>query len=154
MGETTDRIVDYIDHEREHLGSNLRELEGKVKSTADWRTHFRRHPFLAAGLGVGCGIIAGSLLFPERSRKSSRPAVRPEEYRPIQPVIAHRRPEVEQIRGHWDQIRTALIDLAATRTVDYMDQVIPGFRQHMDRRAAKNGGSTYSSHENGPVAAL
>jgi ABC-type Zn2+ transport system substrate-binding protein/surface adhesin len=37
MGETKDQIENQIEDAREDLGSNLQELERKVKSVTDWK---------------------------------------------------------------------------------------------------------------------
>jgi len=44
MGETTDQIASDIEQTREHLKSNLQELETRVKNAVDWRGQFRKHP--------------------------------------------------------------------------------------------------------------
>ncbi len=58
MGKTTEEIVTDIDQTREHLKSNLEELETRVKSAADWRTHFRKHP----GAMAAAALVGGALL--------------------------------------------------------------------------------------------
>ena len=58
MGQATDQIVEVIDQTREELRSNLQELEGRVKSAADWRHHFDRHPEAM----VVAALIGGALL--------------------------------------------------------------------------------------------
>lgn len=79
MGETADKIESYIDEHRERLGSNLRELEGKVRAAKDWRTHFERHPGIALGLAVGSGVVLGALTSPApRARsRTNRPPCSP-----------------------------------------------------------------------------
>jgi hypothetical protein len=44
MGETTDQIAAHIEDTREGLGSNLRELEQKVKSVPTGSNTSRRVP--------------------------------------------------------------------------------------------------------------
>ena len=44
MGETTDQIESHIENRREDLGSNLNELEQKVKAVTDWRQQFQKNP--------------------------------------------------------------------------------------------------------------
>ena len=57
MGEKSDQIAREIEQSRAALGSNLQELELKVKNVTDWRQLFRRHtmPILA-------GVFAAGLL--------------------------------------------------------------------------------------------
>jgi hypothetical protein len=62
MGQTTDQIASDIDQTRETLKSNLQELETRVKSAADWRSQFKKHPgpmLIAAVLG---GALLSSLV--------------------------------------------------------------------------------------------
>ena len=44
MGETTGQIEAHIADTRQDLGSNLYELEQRVKSVTDWKQHFRNNP--------------------------------------------------------------------------------------------------------------
>ena len=59
MGETTNQIESYIETKREDLGSNLAELENKVKSITDWREQFRSNPMTMVGVAFGGGILLG-----------------------------------------------------------------------------------------------
>jgi hypothetical protein len=58
MGQTTDQITAEIDRSREQLQVNLRELETRVKSAADWRVQFQRHP----GRMIAAAVAGGMLL--------------------------------------------------------------------------------------------
>jgi hypothetical protein len=58
MGQTTDQIANDIDQTREDLKSNLEELESKVKSVTDWRSHFQKRP----GSMVVAALVGGVLL--------------------------------------------------------------------------------------------
>lgn len=58
MGQTTDQIAAEIDQSREQLQVNLRELETRMKSAADWRVQFQRHP----GRMVAVAVVGGMLL--------------------------------------------------------------------------------------------
>ena len=58
MGQTTDQIATDIDQSREQLKSNLQELETRVKSAADWRSQFQKHP----GRMVMAALVGGALL--------------------------------------------------------------------------------------------
>jgi hypothetical protein len=135
MGETADKIESFIDEHREHLGSNLRELEGKVKSETDWRTHFDRHTGLALGIAVGGGALLAltSSRFPNIQRTVRRAEPFQHDTSESQSVSrASRRPS--QIIGHVDQMKSALIDVAAAGIVGYVDRLLPGFRQQVEKR--------------------
>ncbi len=57
MGEKSDQITREIERSRAELGSNLQELELKVKKVTDWRQHFRSNPY-----PLLVGAFAGGLL--------------------------------------------------------------------------------------------
>ena len=46
MAEKPDQIARHIESTRNELGSNLHELENKVRQEADWKTHFERNPMM------------------------------------------------------------------------------------------------------------
>jgi len=58
MGQTTEQIANDIDQTREHLKSNLEELETRVKAVTDWREQFRKH----SGPMVVAALVGGALL--------------------------------------------------------------------------------------------
>lgn len=123
MGETTDKIETYMGQQRKHLGSNLRELEDKVKSATDWQNHFRAHPFLALGVAVGGGALVASLV--ARSPKAEV----------ANRVSSARRPSVhrDELRSHWNQIKSAGIAIAVQRVVGYVDDALPGFKEQLGK---------------------
>ena len=59
MGQTTEQIEAHIEHTRDDLGSNLHELEAKVKSITDWKHHFQSKPMTMLGVAFGGGILGG-----------------------------------------------------------------------------------------------
>jgi len=58
VGQTTDQIVSDIDQTREHLKSNLEELESRMKDAANWRSYFRKRP----GPMIVAAVLGGALL--------------------------------------------------------------------------------------------
>ena len=62
MGQTTDQIERRIEHTREDLKSNLRELEARVKSATDWRRYFREHTGAMIAAAVGGGMLLSTML--------------------------------------------------------------------------------------------
>ena len=59
MGQTPSEITHKIEQTRAELGSNLRELETRVKEITDWRRQFQKSPFLLVTLAFGGGILLG-----------------------------------------------------------------------------------------------
>ena len=62
MGEATSQIEAHIEQTRAELGSNLHELEQKVKSVTDWRQQFERNPMLMLGLALAGGFLLANIL--------------------------------------------------------------------------------------------
>jgi len=56
MGEATSQIEAHIENTRADLGSNLQELEQKVKSVTDWKQHFQKSPMTLLGAAFGGGF--------------------------------------------------------------------------------------------------
>ncbi len=61
MGETTSKIEAEIEDARESLGSNLRELEEKIRSATDWKQQFEQHPMKLMGVAFGGGMLLGAM---------------------------------------------------------------------------------------------
>ena len=103
MAETSTQIEQEIEQTRAQLGSNLEELENKVKDIADWRRQFRRNPFTMMGVAFGGGLLLATLMH----RNHRAPEPRPE----------RRKNELTA----WDGIRDALVGAAASKI---MKQVV------------------------------
>jgi hypothetical protein len=172
MDERPDKIMSHIESERNRLGQNLNELETRVRDTTDWRTQFNRHPYVGIGIALGGGLLLGSAMLgsSHRPRSSSR-EITPspgEDWSP-QPEYTRRQPysassigtssssafDAQKHKGWstFDNIKGALFALAATKAKDYLDEILPGFREHYDEtgRQTSSGasGSRSQSHEPG-----
>jgi ElaB/YqjD/DUF883 family membrane-anchored ribosome-binding protein len=64
MGQTPDEIRREIEHARNRLGQDLNELEYRVRKEADWRVHFRRHPWAFMGAAFAGALALGLLVTP------------------------------------------------------------------------------------------
>ena len=62
MGQTPSQIVNEIEEARSRLGQDLNELEFRVRRTADWRTHFDRHPWTFLGAAFGAAMLVGMMV--------------------------------------------------------------------------------------------
>ena len=62
MCTTAHEIASHIERTRGELGSNIDELERKVKSVADWEYQFQARPMALIGLAFGSGVILASIL--------------------------------------------------------------------------------------------
>jgi len=130
MGEkpgtiTSDDIKRNIDAERVDLGRNIERLESKVRDTMDWRNQFQRNPMTMMGLAFGGGVLLSAII---GGRRSFRPAAgrwqRAGEGQDL--GLNYQRHKALEI---WDNIRGAAIGVAATRFRNYLQEVIPGFRE-------------------------
>ncbi len=137
MGQTASQIEDHIEDKRESLGRNLRELENKVKSAADWRYQFENHPAAFLGAAFGGGILL-AVAFRRSSGGRTRhysyaipPAVAPSGESNRTPRAVHANsPAMDTAMRAWENVKGALVGVAAARLKDYVEEVIPGFSAH------------------------
>lgn len=127
MGTTTQQIEVHIERTRDALGSNLNELEQKVKSVTDWEQHFRNRPGTSLALAFGGGVVLAAMLGGRSKRyarqRSSRPATGTEP-----PLKTGRRSDIAL--ESWDKLKGALIGVAAARLLNYAEEVFPGSRKY------------------------
>jgi hypothetical protein len=138
MGETTRQIATHIDNAREDLGSNLQELEQKVKSVTDWRQQFRNNPMMMVGLAFGGGVFLATMAGGRRNRLSgmSSPATAPSTSESSTKAIASRgvaNRETQQVLETWDNIKGALVGVAASRLKSFLGESIPGFQEQLSK---------------------
>ncbi|MDP9064864.1 MAG: hypothetical protein M3O06_03240 [Pseudomonadota bacterium] len=131
MVETPNMIATHIEVTRHDLQSNLNELEDKVRSAADWRQHYRKHAGAAMAAALGGGLLL-AMVAGGRSRRSStggdsgsaRPA------RVLDSSGA--------LQKHLDDIKGALIAVAATQTKGFISKWVPGFVDHLPKQAQEH----------------
>jgi hypothetical protein len=69
MAETSDQILEQIEHERSRLGKSIDELEMYVREKMDLRAHFLRKPWaFLAGAAVS-GLVLATMLLPNGSQR-------------------------------------------------------------------------------------
>jgi len=164
MGETADQIKQQIDEQREQLGTNLQQLETKVKETVDWKTQFESKPMAGIGLAFGAGFLL-SVLMPSGSDggKSSssnysydssnyrvndessnhQPSYAASSYQPSS-QSKPKSPEMNEISETVDNIRGAVMGLAATRLRSFLAEAVPGFQDEYEQARTKRGASDMS----------
>lgn len=135
MGEATDQIETHIENTREDLGSNLRELEKKVKSVTDWRQHFKDNPMTLIGVAFGGGILLATMMGGRRSRRHSGGLIPEISSAPSRATDQQKHRALET----WDSIKGALIGVAATRFKDFVVEIVPGFQEHFQRTENAKG---------------
>jgi hypothetical protein len=129
MGQTTDQIERHIEHTRGALGSNLQELEHKVKSVTDWKQHFQSNPMTMLGVAFGGGILLATLSAGHRHKRNERDT----DSAPHAGADHQKNKALET----WDNIKGALIGVAATRFKDFVGEIVPGFQEHFQQTEEK-----------------
>jgi hypothetical protein len=128
MGKTANQIETHIERTRDNLGSNIQELEQKVKSVTDWKYHFQNSPMTMMSAAFGGGVLAAAFLGGSKRRRSFS-SHEQASYPPHAETDRQKRKSLET----WDNIKGALIGVAATRFKDFIGEVVPGFNQHFQR---------------------
>jgi hypothetical protein len=138
MVETTAEIATHIETTRDHLGANLHALERKIKSATDWREYFQSSPMTVVGAAFAGGVLLAMATGtrPRRVRGSVRAIS--EHALPRRPMGPHAQEVVTMI----DNVKGALIGMAATRVKDLVADVLPGFRDEFDRRQRAGAATT------------
>src|SRR6185295_8245256 len=128
MDKTVDEIEAHIDQTRQRLGSNLRELEQKVDAATDWREQFRARPYLALGIAFAGGVAIAAV-------GQHRSTARFTASRDAEALVPTRNGSDvwEQTIEVWNNIKRALVGVAAARVKDYVGEVIPDFQEHFQR---------------------
>jgi hypothetical protein len=62
VSDTSDQILEQIEHEREALGENLHRLEGTIKRSLNVRAFVEEHPRDALVIALGTGFFLASLI--------------------------------------------------------------------------------------------
>jgi len=145
MDERPGEIVSHIEQQRERLGRNLDELENKVKSTTDWRTHFDKNPMLAMGVALGGGILLSAMLggsgnsHRSRSRYSgwsqNNRSADTSSLSSSRPGSAY---QLDKVAETVDNIKGALFGFAAAKVKTLLTDALPGFDQHLNETERKN----------------
>jgi hypothetical protein len=133
MGQTTHQIAAHIENTRDDLGSNLQELEQRVKSVTDWKEQFRARPMTMLGLVFGSGVVLATAM--GRRRAGHRGSFSESAYgHDRHPGRDH---QIRKAMETWDNIKGALIGVAAARVKDFVGDVVPGFREELQQTEEK-----------------
>jgi hypothetical protein len=127
MAERPDQIERHIESARTELGSNLQELEHKVKQATDWRTHFERHPMMLIGAAFGGGVLLASMLSPNKWDTPAEP--RHYERGKGSSDSSPRKP----MSDTWETLKSAVIGFAAFKVRKVLDEALPGFGEHFEK---------------------
>ena len=143
MGENPSQIEREIRQERSDLDRNLRALEHKTREITDWRSHHRNHPGVFLGLAFGAGMVLGLATVPRPHRLAHSGNAWPERdtsHDPLRPMGAlatsaagTRAMARRQVAETWEHVADALLRVASLRLVEFVSELVPGFRDQFDR---------------------
>jgi hypothetical protein len=128
MVETATQIEAHIEETRHHLGANLDALERKVKSATDWREHFQSSPLTIAGAAFAGGLVLAMATGARRDRRRARLAPS------VESAPRTRGPQAEEVVRTLDNVKGALIGMAAMKLKELVGQILPGFQAEFERR--------------------
>lgn len=136
MGQTASEIENHIENKRMDLSQNLHELENRVKSATDWHHQFELRPMTFLGVALGGGMLLAAITKGSTSRRyySYRPS--PEtEMKPLGSTHNSKdsSPALEGAVRTWENIKGALISVAALRAKEYVEGFVPGFANQYDK---------------------
>jgi hypothetical protein len=137
MGQTAHQIEAHIDDTRENLGSNLHELEQKVKSVTDWKQHFRTNPMTMVGVAFGGGILIATMLGGRRNRRGQALSSHAISAEPHAAADHQKHKALEA----WENVKGALIGVAATHFTDFVGEIVPGFHEQFQHMTEKTEAS-------------
>jgi len=136
MGQTTHQIEAHIADTREKLGNNVRELEQKVKAVTDWKQYVQNSPMSMFGVALGGGILLATMLGRPKTHRLG-------EQRDLYsaPGVSEEHPgdndPKDKALETWNNIKGALIGVAATRFKEFIGEVVPGFQEQF-KQAEEN----------------
>jgi hypothetical protein len=134
MDEAVYKIEAQIDRTRERLGSNLRELEHRIDAATDWREQFRARPHLFLGGALAGGALLAAILRPAAPRHAFDSSTENHSSSVSRIGVDSR----EQALELWNNIKGALIGVAAMRITAYISELVPGFDEQFQHAAQKH----------------
>jgi hypothetical protein len=136
VDERPDQIEDHIRSTQRELGSNLQELEDKVKDATNWRVQFERHPMALLGIAFAGGLLLSAGLGGRRHRtppsyyRSWTPAPHLSGSGLDTPASGPGFERKEKPSDVWGGIKGALLAAAGTQVSNVLGDFLPGFKEH------------------------
>jgi hypothetical protein len=136
VDERPDQIEDHIRSTQRELGSNLQELENKVKDATNWRVQFERHPVAFLGIAFAGGLLLSAGLGGRRRHPPTydRTWVPAAAYMngagPLNPANDPGFERKEKPSHVWNDIKGALLAAAGTQVSSVLGEFMPGFKEH------------------------
>ena len=134
MDEAARKIEVHIDRTRERLGSNLRELEDRIDAATDWREQFCARPHVFLGGAIAGGALLAAVLRPTAPRQAFDSSTDDHPRFVSRNGVDGR----EQALELWNNIKGALIGVAAMRITAYISELVPGFDEQFRHAAQRH----------------
>jgi hypothetical protein len=132
MDETTEQIEQHIQSKQGALNSNLEELENKVKSAIDWRQYFQKHPGAMIAAAFGGGVLLSAMIGANGSSDRAPAGANSNLSSTVPPRGAGR----HEVSNAWNNIKAALVGLAAAKVQGMVGEFIPGFADQIAKSDA------------------
>lgn len=149
MGETADALRDDIEARRHTMSRDVDELEQRARSVTDWRQQINERPMMALGVAAAGGMLLGLLTGGSNDKDRDRAHAGSYSYGlpswnggdsgmgswvtgdrgPSQATEAGK----DRAASKVDEIRGALMGLAATKAEEFLKEALPGFRNEVSR---------------------
>jgi hypothetical protein len=134
MGQAPSQIEAHIEDTRAEPDARLHELEQKVKSVTDWKQQFKTNPMTMLGVAFGGGILLATVVGWRKSRSGQRGFTSPLTGAEPHAGSNHHK---HRALGTWDNIKGTVIEVAAARIKYFVGEVLPGFREYLQRTEEK-----------------
>lgn len=133
--QTSNEIAAHIEETKQRLKSNVHELEEKVRSAVDWKQRFAATPLPILAVAFGGGVIVAAL-----SRRHSKTVTKyvPTACAVPRPSAAQAFVNNPQVAETWNQIKGALIAVAAKKVTELITQAVPAFADHYSGAPSKH----------------
>lgn len=135
MGQTTDQIARHISNTRHELDDNIHELRHKVKGAVNWRVQAQERPWTMMGLAFGVGLLASVLIRNRGASKVDRNG-RSERWNRESEYSSEPDKETSKI---WSNVKAAVAAVVVAAAKDFVEQIIPGFREQYRKRRSDEG---------------
>lgn len=119
MDQETDAMKQHIDHERDRLTGNLREIESRFKNATDMRGKFNKNPLIGLGLAFAGGFLLSVIVDAGRSQSVSSAKASP----------------FSRLSGTVDNIFEAFVGLASEKIESFIGDSVPGFHEQYKKIA-------------------
>ena len=123
MVESSSEIMREIESHCNKLGEDLSDLESRVLESAEWRTHYEKHPLWFVGAAFGGGLLLSGL-FSGRCHGSTR-------YPPGNTAADRNGGQKSALSQVLDNVKTAMIGFGVVKAKEVLADVWPGYRQHL-----------------------